>query len=137
MVALHKLLPVHRQQPLPPRQITENAAAEAGVNQHMQEQHRTAATLVAHFGYGAIAGSGYAAMAGKSGLPPVAEGALYGLAVWGGSYLGLVPATGLYRSATDEPASRNALMITSHILWGGALGVIFHALTRNGRHNEE
>ena len=63
---------------------------------------------------------------------PAAEGALYGLAVWGGSYLGLMPATGLYRSADEEPAARNALMITAHIVWGAPSGVIFHSLTRKG-----
>ncbi|MEJ7606229.1 MAG: DUF6789 family protein [Bryobacteraceae bacterium] len=67
-------------------------------------------------------------IAGKSGLPPAAEGALYGLAVWGGSYLGVMPATGLYKSATEEPAARNALMIAAHLVWGAALGVIFNKL---------
>jgi putative membrane protein len=128
MVALHKALPGADREPLPPRQITENAAVEAGVNHKLNEDDRTATTAVAHFGYGATVGAGYAAMAGKSGLHPAAEGALYGLAVWGGSYLGLMPATGLYKSATDEPAVRNAMMITAHIVWGAALGVVFHSL---------
>jgi uncharacterized membrane protein YagU involved in acid resistance len=131
MVALHRALPAHHQEPLPPRQITETVAAETGVEEKMDEDSRRAATLAAHFGYGAAAGLGYVAMAGKSGLPPAAEGILYGLAVWGGSYLGLMPATGLYRSAVDEPATRNALMISAHVVWGAALGLTFHALTHD------
>ena len=130
MVAIHKALPARDQDPLPPRQITENAAAQAGVNDKLDDGDRKAATIAAHFGYGAVVGAGYAPMAGKSGLHPAAEGALYGLAVWGGSYLGLMPATGLYRSATEEPATRNAMMITAHIVWGAALGLVFHSLTR-------
>jgi putative membrane protein len=57
-------------------------------------------------------------------LPKVAEGVLFGLAVWGGSYLGLLPGTGLYRSAKDEAPERNALMIAAHIIWGASLGVL-------------
>ena len=136
MVALHNALPVRHQYPLPPAQIAENAAAQAGVNGDLKEEERTTATLVAHFGYGTVVGAGYAALAGKSGLAPIAEGALYGLAVWGGSYLGLVPAAGLYRSAVEEPAARNALMIAAHVVWGSALGLIFHALTGGDGHNK-
>jgi uncharacterized membrane protein YagU involved in acid resistance len=136
MMALHRVLPAHHRDPLPPRQITDNAAARAGVSGDLNDEQRTAATLAVHFGYGAAVGAGYAPLAGKSGLAPVAEGSLYGLAVWGGSYLGLLPATGLYRSAIDEPATRNALLITSHLIWGGALGLIFHALTRPDVYNE-
>ena len=128
MIALHKALPGADREPLPPRQITENAAVEAGVHHKLDADDRTAATAVAHFGYGATVGAGYVPMAGKSGLHPAAEGALYGLAVWGGSYLGLMPASGLYKSATDEPAARNAMMIAAHLVWGAALGVVFHAL---------
>lgn len=101
MIALHRLLPGEPDEPLPPRQITETAA-----------------------------GLGYLPFAGRSGMPPAVEGALFGLAVWGGSDLGLMPATGLYRPATEEPAARNALMITSHLVWGAALGVVFDRLTR-------
>jgi hypothetical protein len=131
MAGLRRLLPAHQQESLPPRQITENAAARAGVDESLREPERKTATAVAHLGYGAVVGAGFAAFAGKSGLPPPAEGMLYGLAVWGGSYLGLMPATGLYRSAAEEPAERNAMMITSHIVWGGALGILFDVLTRD------
>jgi uncharacterized membrane protein YagU involved in acid resistance len=131
MVGLHRLLPGEPDSPLPPRQITENAAEATGVADQMDEPEREGATLAAHFGYGATAALGYVPFVGSSGLPPAAEGALYGLAVWGGSYLGLMPATGLYRSATDEPAARNALMIAAHLVWGAALGITFARLTRN------
>jgi putative membrane protein len=94
------------------------------------EPGRNAATIAAHFSYGAAAGMGYLPFAGKSGLHPAAEGALYGLAVWGGSYLGLMPATGLYKSATEEPFARNVLMVTAHLVWGVSLGLMFDALSK-------
>lgn len=124
MVGLHRALPGADREPLPPRQITENAAAEAGVDHKLDEDDRTTATAAAHFGYGATVGAAYVPMAGKSGLHPAAEGALYGLAVWGGSYLGLMPASGLYKSATEEPVARNVMMIAAHVVWGASLGVV-------------
>jgi uncharacterized membrane protein YagU involved in acid resistance len=96
----------------------------------MDEDGRKATTLAAHFSYGAAAGVAYLPVAGKSGLPPAAEGALFGLAVWGGSYLGLMPATGLYKSATEEPGARNVLMIAAHLVWGASLGVIYDVLRK-------
>jgi uncharacterized membrane protein YagU involved in acid resistance len=129
MVALHHALPGADREPLPPKQVIENAAAEAGVNHKLDESDRTAAAAAMHFAYGAVVGAGYSPMAGKSGLHPAAEGALYGLAVWGGSYLGLLPASGLYKSALEEPAERNAMIIAAHVVWGAGLGLVFHSLT--------
>lgn len=128
MVAMHKTLPAHEQEPLPPRQIVENAASQAGVDLGPDEEGRKAATLAAHFGYGASVGAMYGPFAGITGLPRVAEGMLFGLAVWGGSYLGLLPGAGLYRSATDESSERNALMIAAHLVWGGTLGALVEKL---------
>ena len=133
MVGLYRTLPSRAQDPLPPRQITETVADEAGVSDKMDEEDMTAATIVSHFAYGAAAALPYAAIASESKLHPAAEGALYGTAVWGASYLGLMPATGLYRSATEDAPSRSALMIAAHLVWGAALGMTFHALTRRGQ----
>ena len=133
MMALHQILPGEPSSPLPPRHITENladAAAGERMMDEMDEPQRKTATLAAHFGMGAAAGTAYIPFAGKSGLPPAAEGALYGLAVWGGSYLGIMPATGLYKSATDDPPARNVLMITAHLVWGASLGILYHALRK-------
>jgi uncharacterized membrane protein YagU involved in acid resistance len=133
MMALHQILPGEPSQPLPPRIIAENVADATGadhVMDNMHESHKQATTLAAHFGYGAAAGAAYIPFAGKSGLPPAAEGALFGLAVWGGSYLGLMPATGLYKSAADDAPSRNTLMIAAHLVWGASLGVIYNTLRK-------
>jgi hypothetical protein len=131
MTAMHRALPHEEQEPLPPRQIAENAASTAGVDLGPDEDTREAVTLAAHFGYGAAAGSLYGPFAGSTGLPRAAEGMLYGMAVWGGSYLGLLPGAGLYRSAKDESRSRNALMISAHLIWGASLGLLVSALSKD------
>ena len=124
---MHRVLPPEHKDPLPPRQITDNAAARAGIDLG-NEDTRSAVALGAHFTYGASVGAMYGPIAGSTNLPPAVEGMLYGIAVWGGSYLGILPGAGLYRSADDEPAPRNAMIIAAHLLWGASLGVMTEAL---------
>jgi hypothetical protein len=131
MIAAHKALPRHEQQPLSPREITMNAADAAGLREDIEARgRRTESTLIAHFAFGTSAGTFYAALAGSSGLPAAAEGAVYGLGVWASNYLGIMPALGLTRPATHEPAGRNAVMIAANVLWGVTTAVLFHAASR-------
>jgi uncharacterized membrane protein YagU involved in acid resistance len=58
------------------------------------------------------------------------KGALFGVGVWAASYLGWLPAAGILRPATREPAGRNAMMIASHAVWGASLAVISERLRR-------
>ena len=131
MQALHRFLPAEDQHPLPPRHIVENAADAAGVDLGPEETTHESATLAAHFGYGATVGALYGPFAGSTGLPRVAEGMLYGVGVWGASYMGLLPGAGLYRSAKDESLARNALMITAHVIWGASLGALVGLLSKH------
>jgi uncharacterized membrane protein YagU involved in acid resistance len=124
MEAMHRQLPPREQYPLPPRQITENVAEEIGVGEHLDEGERVAATLVAHFAYGAAAGTVFSVIEKHLPGPAVVKGIGFGLAVWTGSYLGLLPATGLLSSAKHHPARRNALMIAAHVVWGAATGAL-------------
>ena len=128
MVAMHGELPARERQPLPPRRITMRAAGKAGVREHLDEPQRTAATLVAHFGYGTAVGSMLGALAPRGAAKAAAAGATFGLVVWAVSYLGLMPAMGLYPSATRDTARRNLLMIIAHLVWGGTAGVLINAL---------
>ncbi len=139
MKAAHKALPSHEQYPLPPREVTARAAEKAtGVWDELPEPMRKAATLAAHFGYGTAAGALYGVLAPRLPGPAALRGAGYGLAVWTGSYLGLLPATGLFPPATEEPPRRNALMIVAHLVWGAALGLMTESMARrDGRREAE
>lgn len=130
MELMRRQLPASERYPLPPREITMEVAEEAGVKEQMNEPERIGATLVAHFGYGAAVGALYAPLARKSSLPPALEGAAYGLAVWAGSYLGLLPAMNILRPATEHPPRRTALMITAHLIWGAVAGVLIDSLEK-------
>jgi hypothetical protein len=105
MRALWEKLPERERYPAPPREIVDRTTGG--------EQ---TATLLSHFGYGALCGAVFAASAGRS----VAGGVLFGLGVWGASYLGFLPSLGVLRSASTHPLRRNAMMLAAHATWGAA-----------------
>jgi putative membrane protein len=116
MLLMQRALP-GRREPLPPRQITEELLDDAQVG--AGEPEIQTLTLAGHFGYGALCGVLYAL------LPRgVLAGTMFGLLVWTVSYLGLLPAAGLFPPATEKPACQNALMIAAHIIWGASLGIL-------------
>src|SRR5947209_6812279 len=124
MEAMHPRLPPDERYPLPPREITENVAEGAGVLHHLDEPRLRTLSVLAHFAYGAAAGGACAALLPKGKLSATAGGAAFGLALWAGSYLGLLPALGVLSPATQHPARRNALMIAAHVVWGAAFGLL-------------
>jgi uncharacterized membrane protein YagU involved in acid resistance len=137
MELMHQLLPHHERHPLPPRQITERVAKATGVNRHLSEEGRVWLSLAAHLGYGATVGTIYELVAPKvRRVPPLAKGTLFGVLVWAGSYLGILPAMGILKPATRHPARRNAVMIVAHLVWGSALAIFADALEQGsaGRH---
>jgi uncharacterized membrane protein YagU involved in acid resistance len=130
MIAMHKALPARERYPLPPRKVTMRAAQLVGLKKHLDEPDKKAATLAAHFGYGAAMGGIFALLAPRTPGPPVAKGIGWGLIVWATSYLGLLPATGLHEPATQHPRERNILMILAHVIWGGSLGLLLSRRVR-------
>jgi uncharacterized membrane protein YagU involved in acid resistance len=124
MKAMHKSLPPNEQYPLAPSLITEKVAEEAGVAEQMDEKEHKRLTWLAHYAFGAASGALYAPLASKLRTPPIVTGVLYGLTVWGGSYLGLLPAAGILRPVTEHPPRRTALMIAAHVVWGAVTGAI-------------
>jgi hypothetical protein len=140
MAAAKTQLPPEQQYPLPPPRITMRAAEAVDLHDDMDEAEKHAATGVAHFGYGTATGAVYGAIAPHLPFGPVLNGVAYGLGVWAGSYLGLLPALDLHPPATREPPGRNALMIGAHVVWGAVLGLLTDQLvgddrrtTHNGR----
>lgn len=113
MRRLHDRLPPDEQHPLPPRELVEAAGSWLPPSFTGRD-----ATMVAHFGYGALAGVLFAGVFRGRSLP---AGIGFGLAVWGASYLGWIPAAGLLKPATRHATRRTALMLAVHAVWGAAL----------------
>lgn len=130
MEAAHRFLPRHEQYPLPPGEITAAVTADAGVHDELDREQHVALTLFNHFAYGTGCGALYGPLANTVPLSPVIKGIGFGLGVWAISYLGLLPALGILRPATEHPARRNLLMIVAHVIWGSVTGVLTERLAR-------
>jgi hypothetical protein len=133
MEVLHRRLPGRERYPLPPRKVTMRLADRAGVRHELDEPERLGLTLLAHFGMGAAAGALYGPLAGALPGPAPLRGAAYGLAVWAGNYLGLLPGLGLLSPATEHPPRRTAVMIAAHLVWGATAGSLVELLSPEGR----
>ena len=130
MLATQRFLPKRQQYRLPPEMITSELAHRARVRHHFNKRMVLGATLVSHFGYGAAMGAAYGPLHKRVPLPTVAQGVLFGLVVWAGSYLGLLPLLGISASGDREPLRRNLMMIAAHIVWGASMGATAAALFR-------
>lgn len=131
ILLLHRYLPGVDRAPLPPAHITAELAEKAGVYQEMDKEEHVLATTIGHFGYGGASGLLYAPLAGTLPGHPAFKGALFGLAVWLVSYLGWLPVAGIMRSATQQPARRNTIMIVAHLLWGAVTGLLTESWSKN------
>ena len=136
MKLMHEQLPPEEKYPLPPRQVAEGLAEVAGVNEHLDEEEKEAATWVSHFAYGAACGAAYGALSRGLGRHAALAGAGFGVAVWAGSYLGWLPAAGILTPATEHPPRRNALMIASHVVWGTTAALVLHNLVDEDEEEE-
>lgn len=116
MEGLHNILPPQQKYPLPPEQITHALEKRTGIN--LPQPLHMALTWAGHFGYGTAIGTIYALTAEKLPFPSALNGALFGLAVWGASYIGWLPGVGIMPPASRQPKHRNALMIAAHLVWG-------------------
>jgi uncharacterized membrane protein YagU involved in acid resistance len=124
MELMFRLLPRHEQYPLPPSEITNELTDQAGVRKDLDRQKYMGLTLFNHFAYGTGAGAVYGSVAKYVPGAPVLKGISFGLGVWTVSYLGLLPALGIMRPATEHPSRRNLLMILAHVVWGSVTGAV-------------
>ena len=128
MELMFPFLPRRQQRPLPPRQITGRIAVKTGVRPYLDEDDVLAATMLAHFGYGSVAGSVYTLSVERLSLPVPLKGTIFGLGVWAGSYYGWVPGLRLFPPASQWPRGRKLLMVAAHLVWGVTLATVVERL---------
>jgi putative membrane protein len=126
-----RLLPRREQYHLPPWLITEEISERVGIEDHLSENKLVGLTIFSHFAYGALFGAVYARFDDRLPLHSSLKGALSGVALWAGSYLGWLPAVGILTPATRHPWRCNLLMIIAHVIWGVTLGEVTRKLTAN------
>jgi len=124
----HRYLPIHQRHSLPPTKITLRLFRRMG-GKLIHPKKKRWATLFAHYGYGAGSGALYPMVAGRLPGPQILKGASFGMLLWALSYIGWLPASGLYATHFDTK-ERQSLMITSHLVWGISLALAFRGIER-------
>jgi hypothetical protein len=105
-----------------PEEIAANAARQAGRQpEHAPEPAFHASWFAAHVAFGAVGGILYTWIRPYLPRPASAAGNLFGAGVWATSYLGWLPALGLYPSPGEDSPSRQAVMISAHAVYGVTL----------------
>jgi uncharacterized membrane protein YagU involved in acid resistance len=123
----------------PPVQITANVQRRLttieDAPEHIPEPVFQASWLLSHFGYGAGCGVLYSRLRPLLPHSLVLRGLTYGLAVWGVSYINLMPNLQLYPPVREDRLSRTAVMIAAHVVYGVALAVLERQLVRQNSHS--
>jgi uncharacterized membrane protein YagU involved in acid resistance len=127
MHALKGRLPWYQRYALPPMEVVARASHAVGLHRSASlAEHKRLATAL-HYGFGAACGAIYAGLAAPFRLTGPLTGLLFGMVVWTVSYLGWLPALGLFRSPGDQEQRRNLMMVVAHLVWGATLGAIVGA----------
>jgi uncharacterized membrane protein YagU involved in acid resistance len=129
MVIGWRLLPRREKYHLPPRLIMNEITERAGIEDRMNEHELIGLTVFSHFSYGAFFGWLYTLFEHRLPFHSSLKGALAGLALWAGSYLGWLPVLGILPSALRHSWRRNLLMIVAHVIWGVTMSESLRKLT--------
>ncbi|MBX6772028.1 MAG: hypothetical protein IRY83_09915 [Chloroflexi bacterium] len=117
---------------VPPAEITARAEEQTGL---VPGPSFSVTWLLAHLGYGTVAGAVYAL--GRRGLglalPVPLAGLLDGALVWAFSYLGIMPALGLYPWPREDRPGRLVTMLIAHSVYGLATAGVYDWLVRHRR----
>ena len=124
MEQLHRVTAGDDEGPLPPREVTEGAYESFSPAGAPDEEHLERMTFLLHYAFGGAAGALFPIIAPQRLPTAIAAGALYGITVWTGSYLGVLPALGVRHHARHDSAARTGIMIASHVVWGATLGLL-------------
>jgi hypothetical protein len=108
----------------PPREVSARAANRTDALPDSPKPIFSLVWPVAHLAYGAGVGGGFGLVRGVLPSSPVAAGLLVGGGVWAVSYVGYLPALGLYPPPSDDTSPRTVTMIVAHAIYGIALAEI-------------
>lgn len=121
MFEIYQKLPASEKSPLAPATIAEELLKVVFPTWKLTSEQRQHLTLIAHMGYGALSGILYSVLANTTSEErqnAIIQGNVFGILIWAASYKGWLPSLNFRASADRTPFRRNAMMITSHLLWG-------------------
>ena len=103
----------------PPEEITDATSRRVGLE--VSEDTSNALSALGHVAYGARIGAAYGCLV-PSRLAGRRTGIAYGLAVYGASYLGWLPALHLRPAGQGHANKPTLAMVLAHVVYGGVLG---------------
>jgi uncharacterized membrane protein YagU involved in acid resistance len=117
-----------------PAQITANvqrrSTNDEDAPENIPEPVFQASWLLSHFGFGTGCGVLYPILRPLLPHPTALRGLAYGLAIWGVSYINLMPKLWLYPAVREDRLSRTAVMIAAHAVYGIALSALEQQLVQ-------
>lgn len=110
---------------MPPEKITARLLDQAGWRSRGRRT-QDVLSAVSHLGFGAAAGTIFAAVEARPQppFPAVPAGILFGAAVWFVSYQGWVPALGIMAPPSRDRPGRPQAMLAAHLVYGAVLGAL-------------
>lgn len=118
MLLARKLAPTPK---LPPRKIVE-ATVNVATDKPVNTSFIKAASVAAHFAFGATAGGIFANLQPRLRLSSLPAGIAYGLLIWAGSYKGWIPALKILPPPSRDNPARARTMLLAHVVYGAVLG---------------
>ncbi|HSL75670.1 MAG TPA: hypothetical protein VK867_01910 [Candidatus Limnocylindrales bacterium] len=103
----------------PPEEITERSSRRVGIE--LDEGASDAVSIAAHVAYGAGVGAAYGSIV-PARLAGGVSGVAYGLAVYGASYLGWLPAMHLRPAGQGRANRPTVAMVLAHVVYGWVVG---------------
>ena len=103
----------------PPEEITEKSSRRVGIE--LDDGASDALSTAAHVAYGAGVGAAYGSIV-PDHLAGGVTGVAYGLAVYGASYLGWLPAMHLRPAGQGHANRPTVAMVLAHVAYGWTLG---------------
>lgn len=114
-----------------PEQVAEQMSMPLINLRRVPEDVRTPIITAEHFAFGAASGAVYGVSTGII-RPMPATGLVMGLAVWGISYGGWIPALRIAPLPQDDESGRAVTTLVAHAAYGLALGALLERLLGKG-----
>jgi uncharacterized membrane protein YagU involved in acid resistance len=115
-----------------PKKAVEWAEEKVNGQDTLSESQEMKVAMGGHLAYSALAGSlyGLARQHVADDIPAPVAGALFGVAVWGLSFEGWMPAVGIMERTTDQPPKKWPAPVMGHIIYGVTTALAYKALER-------
>lgn len=113
-----------KNQPDDATEKTADAIAHATTGDHLSKQQKETYGPVVHYAFGAAMGAIYGAIAEYSTTSRFGFGTLFGTVVFLGADETAVPALGLSKSPTQEPATAQISPWLAHLAYGSTLELV-------------